>query len=106
VDIEGINRLLRGLPPMREKVLRFYFGLGCKRTHTAGEVAEEFGVSAQVIGGILGAGQRRLATEGLAVQDLREAAGGASKASASGSAMEPSRRLRSGTHWHHRSRVG
>ena len=106
MDIEGINRLLRGLPPMQEKVLRLFFGLGCKRTHTTLEMAEEFGVSAQVIGGILGAGQRRLATEGLTVQDLREAARGASKASTSGSATEPSRRLRSGTHWHHRSRVG
>jgi hypothetical protein len=65
VDMEGISRLLRGLPPMQEKVLRLYFGLGCKRTHTAGEMAEELGVSAQVIGGILVAGQRRLATEGL-----------------------------------------
>lgn len=81
---------------MQEKVLRLYFGLGCERTRTAGEMAEEFGVSAQVIGGILGAGQRRLATEGLTVQDLQAAARGASKASASGSAMEPSRRLRSG----------
>jgi DNA-directed RNA polymerase sigma subunit (sigma70/sigma32) len=45
---------------MQEKVLRLYFGLGCERTRTAGEMAEEFGVSAQVIGGILGAGQRRL----------------------------------------------
>jgi DNA-directed RNA polymerase sigma subunit (sigma70/sigma32) len=105
VDMEGINRRLRRLPPMQEKVLRLFFGLGCERTHTAGEMAEEFGVSAQVIGGILGAGQRRLATEGLTVQDLREAARGASKASASGSALEPSRRPRSGTHWHHRSRV-
>jgi hypothetical protein len=56
VDMEGISRL-RGLPPMQEKVLRLYFGLGCKRTHTAGEMAEELGVSAQVIG--VGAGQRR-----------------------------------------------
>ena len=105
VDMEGISRLLRGLPPMQEKVLRLYFGLGCKRTHTAGEMAEEFGVSAQVIGGILGAGQRRLATDGLTAHDLREAARCAGEASASGSPMEPSLRLSSGTHRHHRPRV-
>ena len=28
MDMEGISRLLRGLPPMQEKVLRLYFGLG------------------------------------------------------------------------------
>ena len=105
VDMEGISRLLRGLPPMQEKVLRLYFGLGCKRTHTAGEMAEELGVSAQVIGGILVAGQRRLATEGLTAHDLREAARCAGEASAAGSPMEPSLRLSSGTHRHHRSRV-
>src|ERR1039458_7152378 len=104
VDMEGISRLLRGLPQMQEKVLRLYFGLGCKRTHTAGEMAEELGVSAQVIGGILVAGQRRLATEGLTAHDLREAARCAGEASAAGSPMEPSLRLSSGTHRHHRDR--
>src|SRR3984957_2744644 len=71
-DREGITRLLRGLAPMKEKILRLYFGLGCERTHTAREMAEEFGVSAQVIAGILGAAQRRLAAKGLSVADLRE----------------------------------
>jgi hypothetical protein len=90
---------------LQVKVLRLYFGLVCKRTHTAVEMAEELGVSAQVIGGILRAGQRRLATEGLTAHDLREAARCAGEASASGSPMEPRLRLISGTHRHHRSRV-
>jgi hypothetical protein len=105
VDMEGISRRLRGLAPMQEKVLRLYFGLGCERTHTAREMAEEFGVSAQVIAGILGAAQRRLAAEGLSVSDLREAARRAGEASATKSPVEPSRRHRSGTHWHNRSPV-
>src|ERR1700680_1300827 len=67
VDMERISQRLRGLAPIQEKVLRLYFRLGCERTHTAREMAEEFGVSAQVIAGILGAAQRRLAAEGLSV---------------------------------------
>jgi DNA-directed RNA polymerase sigma subunit (sigma70/sigma32) len=68
-DMEGISRRLRGLAPMQEKVLRLYFGLGCERTHTTREMAEEWGVSAQVIAGTLGAAQRRLAAEGLSVRE-------------------------------------
>jgi hypothetical protein len=63
---------LRKLGPQQEKVIRLYFGLGCERPHSAREKAQEFGVSAQVIAGILGAAQRRLAQEGLTSSHLRE----------------------------------
>jgi DNA-directed RNA polymerase sigma subunit (sigma70/sigma32) len=104
VDMNRISELLRGLRPRQEKVLRLYFGLGCERSHSAPEMAEEFGVSAQVIAGIIGAAQRRLAEEGLTASDLREAARHASEATALRPLGEPSR-CRPGPHSHHRSRA-
>ena len=53
--MDRISRLLRGLRPRQEKVLRLYFGLGCERPHSAQEMAEEFGVSVEVIAGVIGA---------------------------------------------------
>jgi DNA-directed RNA polymerase sigma subunit (sigma70/sigma32) len=102
MDMDRVSRLLRGLRPRQEKVLRLYFGLGCERPHSAQEMAEEFGVSAQVIAGLIGAAQRRLAQEGLAGSDLREAARHATEATALRPAVEPSR-LSPGPHSHHRS---
>jgi DNA-directed RNA polymerase sigma subunit (sigma70/sigma32) len=104
VTIEGICRLLRRLRPRQEKVLRLYLGLGCERPHSAQEMAEEFGVSVQVIAGIIGAAQRRLAQEGLTASDLREAARHATKATALRPLVGPSR-LSPGTHSHRRSRA-
>jgi DNA-directed RNA polymerase sigma subunit (sigma70/sigma32) len=74
MDGKRIGELLRKLSPRQEKVIRLYFGLGCQRSHSAREMAQEFGVSAQVIAGILGAAQRRMAREGVTSSQLREAA--------------------------------
>src|SRR5713226_8996270 len=74
MDPQDVSGRLRKLSPQQEKVIRLYFGLGCERPHSAREMAQEFGVSALVIAGILGAAQRRLAQEGLTSSDLREAA--------------------------------
>jgi hypothetical protein len=74
LDLDRISGLLRGLRPQQEKVIRLYYGLGCQRPHSAQEMAEELGVSAQVIAGLLGAAQRRLAQDGLTSSHLREAA--------------------------------
>ena len=74
MDLQRLSGLLRKLSPRQEKVLRLYFGLGCERPHSAQEMAQELGVSAHVIGGILGAAQRRLAGEGWTTRDLRDAA--------------------------------
>jgi DNA-directed RNA polymerase sigma subunit (sigma70/sigma32) len=104
VDMDRISGLLRGLLPRQEKVIRLYFGLGCERAHSAQEMAEEFGVSAQVIAGTIGAAQRRLAQEGLTANDLREAARSATEAAALRPLVEPGRRSH-GTHPHHRSRA-
>ena len=71
--MDGISRLLRGLRPRQEKVLRLYFGLGCERPHSAQEMAEEFGVSVPVIAGITGAALRRLAPQGLTASAARHA---------------------------------
>jgi DNA-directed RNA polymerase sigma subunit (sigma70/sigma32) len=76
MDLQRISGLLRKLSPRQEKVIRLYFGLGCQQSHSAREVAHEFGVSAQVIAGVLGAAQRRLAQDGLTFSQLREAADG------------------------------
>jgi hypothetical protein len=74
MDLARISGLLRSLSPRQEKVVRLYFGLGCERPHSAGEMAQEFGVSSHVISGILGGAKRRLALVGLTPTQLKEAA--------------------------------
>ena len=69
-----VSELLKILSPLQEKVVRLYFGLGCQRSHSASEIAREFHVSSQVISGIIGGAERRLAQEGLTPSKLREAA--------------------------------
>ena len=107
LDLDRISGLLRGLRPQQEKVIRLYFGLGCQRPHSAQELAEEFGVSAQVIAGILGAAQRRLAQDGLTSSQLREAARLKTEPrppNALRSSSEPMSRVgRNGRCHHHRS---
>jgi DNA-directed RNA polymerase sigma subunit (sigma70/sigma32) len=74
MDQSRISEILRMLQPRQEKVIRLYFGLGCQRPHSALEIAEAFAVSSQVIAGILGAAERRLARLGLTPIQMREAA--------------------------------
>jgi DNA-directed RNA polymerase sigma subunit (sigma70/sigma32) len=74
MDLTRISEILRMLQPRQEKVIRLYFGLGCQRPHSAVEIAEAFAVSSQVIAGILGAAQRRLARLGLTAIEMRAAA--------------------------------
>lgn len=74
MDLERISGLLRSLSPLQEKVVRLYFGLGCERPHSAVEMALEFGISSQVISGILGGAKRKLALVGLTPTHLKEAA--------------------------------
>jgi DNA-directed RNA polymerase sigma subunit (sigma70/sigma32) len=62
-----VAALLGGLSPLQEKIVRLYFGIGCERSHSASEIAREFQVSSQVIGGILAGAQRRLAKVGYAI---------------------------------------
>jgi choline dehydrogenase-like flavoprotein len=42
------------LSPRQEKVTRMYYGLGCQRPHSAPEMAQEFGVSEQVLAAFWG----------------------------------------------------
>ena len=74
VELNRVAELLRTLSPTQEKVVRLYFGLGCREPHSASEIAREFHVTSQVIGGILGGAQRKLARVGLTPSNLREAA--------------------------------
>ena len=74
IDLHRISEILRMLQPRQEKVIRLYFGLGCQRPHSASEIAEAFAVSSQVIAGILGAAESRLARLGLTPIQMREAA--------------------------------
>ncbi len=76
MELDRISELLRRLSPKQEKVIRLYFGLGCQRPYSALEIGEAFGVSSQVIAGLLGAAQRRLARLGLTPVQLREAVSG------------------------------
>src|SRR6266478_3809589 len=73
MDRNRVSGLLKILSPLQEKVVRLYFGLGCQRSHSASEIAREFHVAAQVISGILGGAERRLARVGLTPSTLREA---------------------------------
>jgi len=74
VDCNRVSARLRSLEPIQEKVVRLYFGLGCQRSHSASEIAQEFRVSSQVIAGILSGAHRKLAKVGLTPSQLREAA--------------------------------
>ena len=74
MDLTRMSEILRMLQPRQEKVIRLFFGLGCQRPHSALEIAEAFAVSSQVIAGILGAAQRRLARLGLTAIEMRAAA--------------------------------
>ena len=103
MDLEDVSERLRKLSPQQEKVIRLYFGLGCERPHSAREMAQEFGVSAQVIAGILGAAQRRLAREGLTSSHLREAARcEAELRHAPRPLLESKSEFRRNRHWHRR----
>ena len=66
--------LLKTLSPIQEKVVRLYFGLGCQRSHAAGEIDQEFQVSPQTIGGLLSGAVRRLRQAGCTASELRQAA--------------------------------
>ena len=102
VDLDRISGLLRRLSARQEKVIRLYFGLGCQRPHSAREIAKEFGMSAQVIAGILGAAQRNLAQEGLRFSQLREAAWQQTRhGRESWSSTESPSQFRRGGHAHH-----
>ena len=74
LDRNRVAGLLKTLQPRQEKVVRLYFGLGCQRSHSASEIAREFHVSRQVIAGVLGGAERKLAQAGLTRGELREAA--------------------------------
>ena len=74
MDGNRVSELLKILSPLQEEVVRLYFGLGCQRSHSASEIAREFHVSSQVISGIIGGAERKLAQEGLTPSKLREAA--------------------------------
>jgi len=73
LDVNRVVGLLKTLNPTQEKIVRLYFGLGCHRSHSASEIAHEFHVSPQVIGGMLGRAERKLARAGLTRDELREA---------------------------------
>ena len=104
MDLHRLSGLLRKLSPRQEKVIRLYFGLGCARPHSAQEMAQEFGVSAQTIAGILGAAQRWLAREGLTSSQLREAARQQAEIGhRSRSVPESVSKFRTGSHSHRRS---
>jgi DNA-directed RNA polymerase sigma subunit (sigma70/sigma32) len=75
VDLDRISPLLRErLSPLQEKVVRLYYGLGCANSFSATEIAREFQVSRQMISGIVGIAQTKLAPVGLTPGVLREAA--------------------------------
>ena len=103
MDLPGLAEVLRKLSPRQEKVTRMYYGLGCQRPHSAPEMAQEFGVSEQVIAALLGAAQRRLAREGLSAGDLREAARQPAEVlSAAPSERASGSQFRHRSHSHHR----
>jgi len=73
-DLERLSETLRRLTPQQEKVVRLYYGLGCQRSHSEAEMAEEFGVSSALITDILGAAEKELAKAGITERELKAAA--------------------------------
>jgi len=73
MDASQIAACLRGLPPLQEKVVRLHYGLGCGRAHSVRAIARAFGMTPEVINGILIEAQRRLADMGLQPRHLRAA---------------------------------
>ena len=47
LDAQALAALLKTLPPLQEKVVRLFYGFGCRRSHSACEIAREFEVSPQ-----------------------------------------------------------
>ncbi len=64
MNLNRISELLRQLTARQEKVVRLYFGLGCRQAHSAQEIAAAFGVSPRTIAGTLQAATRKLAQQG------------------------------------------
>ena len=102
MDLIRISQLLRRLSARQEKIIRLYFGLGCQCPHSAQEIAQEFGVSPQVIAGILGAAERRLVREGLTASQLRQVAAWEGHPSFGRFAPEPLPKSRRHGHSHRR----
>lgn len=67
-DAGDLSQILRTLTPEQD-------GLGCRRPHSAAEIAEEFGISPVTIAGILEAAKKKLEDAGITTQGLREPAG-------------------------------
>jgi hypothetical protein len=102
MDLPGISGRLGKLSPQQEKVIRLYFGLGCERPHSAREIAQEFGVSAQVIAGTW-RGAATASTRGVNVQPLREVARCEAELRRSPRPrMESMSTFRRGRHWRRR----
>ena len=74
LDRTAVPDLLKTLSPIQEKVVRLYFGLGCQRSHSAGEIAQELEVSTQTVGGILSGAVKKLQQAGCTASELRQAA--------------------------------
>jgi DNA-directed RNA polymerase sigma subunit (sigma70/sigma32) len=64
MDLAGLAHLLKKLSTRQEKVTRLYCGLGCERTHSIQEMAQEFGVSEEAVDNLLKAARKRLEREG------------------------------------------
>jgi DNA-directed RNA polymerase sigma subunit (sigma70/sigma32) len=74
---DRLSEILRRLTPQQEKVVRLYFGLGCKRSHSVAEMAEEFGVSSALVTDILGEAEKELAKVGITAKELQAVASAA-----------------------------
>jgi len=70
---DNLATALRTLRPIEEKIVRLRYGIGCKRAHSAAEIATEFGVGADLVAAILEEAERRLAERGVARHQLQQA---------------------------------
>lgn len=60
IRIGQLRRFLRDLPPLQNKVVRLYWGIGCDRAHSQVEVAERVGLSQTTVSRALAAGMAAL----------------------------------------------
>ena len=70
---ESLDIALRSLRPIEEKVVRWSYGMGCQRAHSAAEIAVEFGVDVELVEAVLEEAAQRLAAQGVTRQQLQQA---------------------------------
>ena len=69
----SLDMVLRSLRPIAEKVVRLSYGIACQRSHSAAEIAAEFGADQDWVEAILEEALQSLAAQGVTRQHVEQA---------------------------------